>query len=89
MLHCLRRGIPFWLTDTTQGPTVSLAVLLVALVFRLTVNATVAGPVPPLTEGTSQLWLEATAHVHPGSVNALTSPLPPVAGTLSEVGDTP
>ena len=80
--------MPLWLTVTAQGPTVSFAVLAVVPLFVLAVNANLELPVPLVTEGTSQLWLETTVHAHPEPVVALTSPLPPAAGTLADVGDT-
>ena len=88
VLHFIRRGFPLWLTVTAQGPTVSFAVLPVIPLFVLAVNANVALPLPLVTEGTSQLWLEATVHPHPGPVIVLTSPRPPAAGTLADRGDT-
>ena len=66
----------------------SRAVLAAIPKFGLAVNVNEALPVPLLTEGASQLWLEATVHAHPGSVTTLTSPLPPALGMLTYVGDT-
>ena len=55
----------------------SLAVRAAIPKFGLAVNVNEALPVPLLTEGASQLWLEETVHAHPASVTTLTSPLPP------------
>ena len=65
--HFVRRALPLWNTVTAQGPTVSVACLFVIALFCLTVNENVDVPVPLVTAGTSQLWLEATVHAQPGA----------------------
>lgn len=87
VLHFVR-GFPLWYTVTAQGPTVSFAVLPHTRVFGLTVNATAALPVPLVTAGTSHVWFDAAFHPQPALVITLTSPLPPAAGAVAEVGDT-
>ena len=82
------RSFPLWYTVTDHGPIVSFAVLPHTRVFGVTVNATAPLPVPLLTAGTSQVWLDATFHAQPAFVITLTAPLPPAAGTVTEVGDT-
>ena len=82
------RGFPPWVTTTAQGPIVSVALLLAAAPFGLTVNPDVAVPLPLVTAGTSQVWLDTIVHAQPASVNTLTLPVPPAAGTLADVGDT-